>query len=279
MILIREISELRRKLNELNTKNTSIGFVPTMGALHQGHFSLIEKAKKENSICVCSIFINPTQFNNSEDFEKYPSTIEQDVIQLNQLECDILFLPSALEMYAQLPKLTFHFGALEQVMEGLNRPGHFNGVAIVVSKLFHIVQPKKAYFGQKDIQQFAIISQLVLDLSFDIELECCPTLREKDGLAMSSRNLRLSTDERSKAPFIYQSLLKAKELLENNSPLDTKNIIQQDFKFNRAFQLEYLEIVDFESLQPIQKIENNAKYAICIAAFLGKVRLIDNIVI
>lgn len=259
-------------------KSNSVGFVPTMGALHDGHISLIKRAKKENELCVASIFVNPTQFNNPEDLEKYPRTIEADLKKLEEAGCDIVFLPEVTEMYPSPAILKFDFGSLENILEGKFRPGHFNGVGIVVSKLFNIIKPSKAYFGLKDLQQCAVINRLVNDLSFSVELILCDTVREEDGLAMSSRNVRLAPSFRTQAPNIYASLNLAKsELLKGASIQDTLNIVKDFYSILPDFEVEYFEIVDFNSLQPISVYNTEIKTAIVVAAHLGGVRLIDNI--
>lgn len=273
------ISETQNYLKTQQKSGKTLGFVPTMGALHAGHISLIEQAKKENDISVCSIFVNPTQFNNPEDLKKYPRTLERDCELLQAAGCEVVFAPSAEEMYHNLPKLKFDFGNLETVMEGKFRPGHFNGVGIVVSKLFHVVKPDKAYFGLKDLQQVAVIRQMVYDLSFDLEIIPCPTLREADGLAMSSRNMRLSVEARALAPHIYKVLnLTKAQLQAGASSVEAHAHAVAYFKNYPEFELEYLEIADFDTLMPIGQINSPDKTAICIAAFLGGVRLIDNIV-
>jgi len=277
MKIINSIIKLKSEL--LPLKNSTIGFVPTMGALHDGHLSLIEKSKKENDFTICSIFVNPTQFNNKEDFEKYPNTINEDTKLLEKQNCDFLFLPSSKEIYSSKSILKFDFGNLENTMEGRFRPGHFSGVALIVSKLFNIVNPTKAYFGQKDFQQLAIIKQLVIDLSFDVEVISCPTIREKNGLAMSSRNERLSKHEKHESSIIHNSLQLAKTKLlslKKTDIIDIKAEIELQFE-NSNLQLEYLEIVSSTSLEPILTNENLNNTTICIAAFCGNVRLIDNI--
>ncbi len=273
-----EIKTLQTYLQNQRKSGKTIGFVPTMGALHQGHLSLIETAKNQNDVVVCSIFVNPTQFNNPHDLAVYPRTLEADCKMLEEVACDIVFAPSASEMYPSLPTLKFDFGTLENVMEGKFRPGHFNGVGIVVSKLFNIVQPNKAYFGQKDLQQCAVINCLVKDLSFSLDLVICPTQRETDGLAMSSRNRNLSEDQRVIAPEIYKSLSAAAELLKTKSSTEVKQFVTDYFEVIEDIELEYFEISDFETLLPIEELLEG-KTALCIAAFLGKTRLIDNIII
>lgn len=250
-----------------------------MGALHEGHISLIEAARVETDVIVCSIFVNPTQFNNPEDLAKYPRTLEEDCAMLEKAGCSAVFAPSVEEMYPEQPLLTINFGLLETVMEGASRPGHFNGVGIVVSKLFNIVQPDKAYFGQKDLQQVTIVKRMVQDLSFNLELIICPTVRESDGLAMSSRNRRLSTEERSHAPIIYKILLDAKEKLREGADVeDVKESVQLEFHVLAGFELDYFDVVDTKTLQPIHTIGSPETTALCIATFLGPVRLIDNII-
>lgn len=277
MLLFENIKDFQAFFAE---KKEKVGFVPTMGALHQGHLSLINKAKTENEIVVASIFVNPLQFNDKVDLEKYPKKIQKDKELLESEDCDVLFLPNNKIFYPTEPILKFDFGALEAVMEGANRPGHFNGVAIVVSKLFNIVKPNRAYFGQKDWQQFIIIKQLVEDLSFDIELVPCPIIREKNGLAMSSRNQRLNTQEKIQASALFQSLQRAKEKYEQNISLKKiKNELIEFFKNTKGVDLEYFEIVNAYSLQNLQEEERTKKVVFCIAAKVGEVRLIDNILV
>jgi pantoate--beta-alanine ligase len=255
----------------------SLGFVPTMGALHEGHMALVRRSKHENKLTVCSIFVNPTQFNNPDDLKKYPRTFEEDCKMLEAEGCDVVFVPSAEEMYPFLPSLRIDFGSLETFMEGKFRPGHFNGVGIVVSKLFNIVKPNNAYFGQKDIQQVAVIQRLIKDLSFDINLVVCDTVRESDGLAMSSRNRRLSPTARAIAPFIYNSLTLGMDLLMSGKLVyEVKEQVSELYKTRPEFELEYYEIVDFETLESIAAINPNRKTALIVAAHLDGVRLIDN---
>ncbi len=250
-----------------------------MGALHKGHISLIKASKADNDVTVCSIFVNPTQFNNPEDLLKYPRTLEADCAMLEAAGCDVVFAPSADEMYPDQPLLKFDFGALETVMEGASRPGHFNGVGIVVSKLFHIVKPNRAYFGQKDLQQVAVVSRMVADLSFDLELVIAPTVREADGLAMSSRNRRLNEEERHIAPHIFRIMESAKnELLQGASVDKVIKEAKNEFAAVAAFKLDYFEIVNLSDLQSIDMIGAEGSNAICVAVFLGPVRLIDNLV-
>lgn len=280
MEIFREIKPLRAFLREKNKAGFLIGFVPTMGALHQGHLSLVEASKKAGCFTVCSIFVNPAQFNNADDLKKYPRTIEEDVKMLKDVKCDVLFTPSAEEVYPQISNTYFDFGSLGTTMEGEFRPGHFSGVALVVSKLFHIVEPDHAFFGQKDWQQFTIINQLVKDLNFNIQLHPIPTLREQDGLAMSSRNQRLTEKQRSKAVVFYQSLLECQSRLGVGENLDKiipsiKNKIEQDAEL----RLEYLQLANRENLSSLNSVEEPNQAVLCIAGFVGDVRLIDNILL
>jgi pantoate--beta-alanine ligase len=279
MKIFHTISETKDFIKAKRKEDLSIGFVATMGALHEGHVSLVNKARQDNDIVLCSIFINPTQFDNQEDLKKYPRTLETDTALLKKADCDIIFAPSSDEMYNAVPKLKLDFGNLEHVMEGEFRPGHFNGVATVVSKLFHIVNPDRAYFGLKDLQQVAILNRLVKDLSFDLELISCPIIRERDGLAMSSRNTRLSPKARSLASQIHKSLQIAKKALEDGLTAEScKKKVVEHFKSFPDFQLEYLEISDFDNLEPLSSKNIAGKTAICIASYLDNVRLIDNVI-
>lgn len=250
-----------------------------MGALHEGHLSLLRAAKSQNDITVCSIFVNPTQFNNAEDYQLYPRLVDQDAELLAQAGCDVLFVPEAAEMYRHKARLTFDFGELERVMEGAHRPGHFNGVATVVSKLFHLVRPHRAYFGQKDLQQFAIIQQMVQDLSFDLELVCHPVIREADGLAMSSRNRRLTPAQRALAPKLYEALQLLEGKLTTEPVEQAKGEAASFLATYPGIKLEYLEVVDAKTLQPLTAVQEADAVALCLAAFLGDVRLIDNLVL
>jgi pantoate--beta-alanine ligase len=280
MEIFREIKPLRAFLREKNKAGFLIGFVPTMGALHQGHLSLIEASKKAGCFTVCSIFVNPAQFNNADDLKKYPRTIEEDVKMLESVACNVLFSPTAEEVYPYKSNTHFDFGSLGTTMEGEFRPGHFSGVALVVSKLFHIVEPDHAFFGQKDWQQFTIINQLVKDLNFNIQLHPIPTLREQDGLAMSSRNHRLTEKQRGKAIVFYKSLLECQSRLRDGERLDKitpsiKNKIEEDAEL----RLEYLQLANRENLSSLNSVEEPNQAVLCIAGFVGDVRLIDNILL
>ncbi|AKD57511.1 pantoate--beta-alanine ligase [Spirosoma radiotolerans] len=272
------VSALRHHLNSLRSEKT-IGFVPTMGALHEGHITLIDAARSANDVVVSSIFVNPTQFNNPDDLARYPRTLEEDCQKLAAAGCEVVFAPSVAEMYPEPTTLRLNFGDLETVMEGAFRPGHFNGVGTVVAKLFNIVQPDKAYFGQKDLQQVAVIRRLVRDLSFCVELVRCPTVRESDGLAMSSRNRNLTDTEREQATALFKALTLAHDLLvEGHSTAQAKAAVTGFFTGNSHFRLEYVEIVNADTLQLASEVLAPGQTAICLAAHLGKVRLIDNLV-
>lgn len=249
-----------------------------MGALHEGHLQLIRASKSSCDLTVVSIFVNPIQFNNSADFDAYPITLEDDFEKLKQENVDVVFTPSIKEIYHQSPEIRFSFGTLETTLEGAFRPGHFNGVGLVVSKLFNIVRPHVAFFGQKDLQQVAVISRLVKDLSFPIELVTVPTVRESDGLAMSSRNLRLSPLSREASPILFNSLTKAKnELIAGREWFEIQAEIIRDFGENHLVELEYFELIDPESFEILLNYTPSLRSFLCIAAHLGGVRLIDNI--
>ena len=278
MQIFRDIKSLQLSLNKLRLEQKTIGLVPTMGALHNGHAELLKASLTENDVTVCSVFVNPTQFNNQEDLHNYPRTYEQDIEFLKSYGCDIVFCPSAEEMYPKPSQLKFNFGELEQSMEGSYRPGHFNGVAIVVSKLFNIVNPTRAYFGQKDLQQFKIINQLVEDLAFNIELRQIPIKRDESGLAMSSRNKRLSPKGLKSAIRLNESLLAVKELINDNN--DFKKIQKEliDQLALEGINVEYLEYVSVENLERVENNYSSNSVAVCIAATVDGVRLIDNII-
>ncbi|NEM96310.1 pantoate--beta-alanine ligase [Pontibacter burrus] len=278
MQVITQVSELRETMQALRCSGKSIGFVPTMGALHEGHLQLLRASVKDNDITVCSIFVNPTQFNNPEDYKLYPRTLDADIELLQTTGCDFIFSPSPEAIYQQHTMLQFSFGKLEQVMEGEMRPGHFNGVATIVGKLFNMVQPHRAYFGQKDLQQVAIVRQLILGLGFDIELVCYPTVREADGLAMSSRNKRLNVAQRETAVSLHDVLELAKSQLRTQPVAAIKATVAEYLKGKLEVELEYFEIADPLTLQPVEQI-TEGEVALCIAAFVGPVRLIDNLVV
>jgi pantoate--beta-alanine ligase len=278
MLVFNTVKKLKEHLSTPRQNKKSIGFVPTMGALHNGHISLIQQAFQENDITVCSIFVNPMQFNNKNDLEKYPRDVEKDIHMLENSGCDIVFNPSVKEMYPEPIKSKYNFGSLENVMEGKYRPGHFNGVAVVVKRLFDIVEPNLAYFGEKDFQQLAVIKKLKEIENLDIKIIGCPIIRENDGLAMSSRNTRLNKNERREAPFVYKTLLEAKDQLLNNTTVeDVKKFVIKQFDRNPNFRLEYFEIAEPKDLKPVHIIQKHDKARLFIAAYLGEIRLIDNL--
>jgi len=280
MEIFKEIEPLKAFLRQQKIATRSLGFVPTMGALHQGHLSLIKASRVENALTICSIYVNPAQFNNLSDLAKYPRTLDQDIERLRKTGCDVLFCPDNSEMYSSESQIKFDFGILDKVMEGRYRPGHFSGVALVVSKLFHIVSPDKAYFGQKDFQQFKIIEKLVEELKFDITLRCMPIEREPDGLAMSSRNVRLSAEQRKKAIIFYDSLKETRELLEKgNSMQNVRQVIKNKFENSNEVRLEYLELADVSNLSPQENVSDKINPILLIAGYVGEVRLIDNLLL
>jgi pantoate--beta-alanine ligase len=276
MLLVKTIKELQYILAEFKESET-IGFVPTMGALHNGHISLVEQAVAENGTVVVSIFVNPTQFNDPNDLERYPHTLETDLRLLEPTGCKVVFAPNVKEVYPEPDTREFNFGELETVMEGKHRPGHFNGVAQVVSKLFDMVQPNKAYFGLKDFQQLTIIKAMVKQLHLPIEIIACPIIREKSGLAMSSRNERLTTEKRKNAAHIFETLKKAKQQKELKTIHELSSWVVKTIDENPFLEVEYFEIVDNIQLQPVKNWNEKSKKVGCVAVFCGDVRLIDNI--
>ena len=278
------VAALTAAIEEAKKSGKTIGLVPTMGALHEGHLSLIHKARQQNDLVVVSVFVNPIQFNNQEDLAKYPRTVEADCEKLAAAGADIAFVPSVEEMYPEPVNTVYHFGPIEQVMEGPRRPGHFSGVAVVVRKLFDLTQPNRAYFGEKDYQQIAIIRNLLEQIKYPIELVPCPIVRADDGLALSSRNMRLSPEARVVAPTIYATLQQAVEMSEvedietvHDFVIDTLSSFQEinGLAENLKFEPEYFEIVDDTTLQPIAQWEDAKGVVGCIAVWLDGVRLID----
>jgi len=277
MEIFNKIAPLKAFLRGLRRSDQAVGLVPTMGALHNGHLALISSSKRENSLTVCTIYVNPTQFNNPADLQKYPRNLDQDVELLRKVECDVVFCPDTEEMYGEKSYLKFDFGHLDKVMEGKFRPGHFSGVALVVSKLFNIVQPNNAYFGQKDWQQFAIINQVVSELKFDLTLNFIPTLRESDGLAMSSRNQRLNGHQRQKATVFYQALLAARESLKAGNDVSLVKALVGDMLENKeGVSLEYFEVAESKNLNVLEIVKGADKPIMCIAGYVDDIRLIDN---
>lgn len=280
MIIFKNIQELSSYLGQQKEKNSVIGFVPTMGALHQGHISLISLAKETCQMVVASIFVNPTQFNDPKDFEKYPITIDKDIDMLEAAGCDVLFLPSVAAMYPDGLKSTkqYDLGYLETVLEGASRPGHFQGVCQVVERLLEIVQPAKLFVGQKDYQQCMVVNRLVQLMNIKTEIIIAPTQREKDGLAMSSRNMRLSAEARAIAPSIYNMLVWIKDTIEPG-PLD--DIVTESCnKLKQAgFAPDYVSIANAATLELVDTWDGKTKLVALTAAFIDGVRLIDNLVL
>lgn len=278
MVVCYKISELKKCLAETGGKDRSIGFVPTMGALHKGHLKLLNSAREENQVLVASIFVNPIQFNNPEDYNLYPRDDTNDLSLMERAHCDVVFVPNAEEIYPQNPTINLNFGTYESGLEGAFRPGHFSGVGVVLSKFFNIIRPDRAYFGQKDLQQCAIVSKLVEDLAFGIEVRIVPTMREDDGLAYSSRNHRLSDIERGNATRFYEALNMAKvKLLEGESIDQVRSMVTDFIQEVSSMQLEYFEIVDSRTLEPTISINYNEPISLCIAGYVGEVRLLDNL--
>lgn len=332
MLVFEKKNDLEKHLTEQRKKGHTIGFVPTMGALHKGHISLIERSKAENDVTVCSIFVNPTQFNDKSDLEKYPRPIEADKALLEKTGCDVLFFPGEREIYPEgggtrdvkegtrdegrgaregigntdmgivgttvqnLPAdaqsqlrqtslksdnryLQVNLGDLDKVMEGTRRPGHFEGVIQVVSKLFDIVNPDRAYFGQKDFQQQTIIKEMVRQLNYGIQIVTCPIVREPDGLAMSSRNVRLTPSERAVAGIISQTLFTIQKLADKLSVDELTMLVESEIAEGSLTELEYFEIVDAGTLQPVLNLDKAESAVACIAVKVGQVRLIDNVIL
>jgi len=277
MKIIYTITNLQKELANIRKENKTIGFVPTMGALHQGHIELVKRSVAENDASVVSVFVNPTQFNDKNDLLKYPRTLEADCDLLQKAGCSHVFAPSVEEIYPEPDTRQFEFGDLGKVMEGQFRPGHFNGVAQVVSRLFDIVKSNKAYFGEKDFQQLAIIREMTKQLNLNLEIIACPIIREPDGLAMSSRNTRLSKNQRTEAASISQILFESKHNQKEYTVQALKTWVIDKINATPELKIEYFDIVDGFNLQSIQHWEDT-KYPVgCIAVFAGEVRLIDNI--
>jgi pantoate--beta-alanine ligase len=277
MQIIEKIENLQKEISKLKSENKTIGFVPTMGALHKGHLSLADFSKSDCDITVFSIFVNPTQFNNKSDLDKYPRTIGQDLEMLKLKGVDIVFTPNQNEMYPKEDTRKFNFGKLETLMEGKFREGHFNGVAQIVSKLFEAVDADKAYFGLKDFQQVTVIKAMVKMLEMPVEIIACPIVREESGLAMSSRNQRLNQEQKQEARILYKTLNNIKKTFNDYSPLELQKISIEQIENNSRLRVEYLEIVDYETLETIKKWNESKNITTCLAAFCGDVRLIDNL--
>lgn len=279
MKVLKTVNSLREIIKQAKSHNQIIGFVPTMGALHQGHLSLVKMSKNQSDITIVSIFVNPTQFNNPNDLKNYPRNTETDLNLLSTLldENDIVFIPDVEEMYPKNNNRVFDFGNLETVMEGKHRKGHFNGVATIVSKFFDIVEPDKSFFGEKDFQQVAIIKNLVVQYQYPVEIIACPTIRENDGLAMSSRNLLLSNSERNKVNLISEILQKSKLKKNKLSVKELKNWVVKNINQIQSLEVEYFEIADDIHLQSIENWSQDTGKVGCIAVHVGNIRLIDNI--
>lgn len=279
MIICQSSADLTAHLSPIQAAGSAVGFVPTMGALHQGHISLLNCAKKTTHFSVVSIFVNPTQFNDPEDFEKYPRNVEHDLQRLEAAGCDLVFLPSYEDIYPQGPvEKAYDLGGLDLVMEGPMRPGHFNGVAMVVHRLFQLVHPSDAFFGEKDFQQLAIIKFLVRSLQLNVTIHGCPILREANGLAMSSRNERLTPEQRENAAAIYASLQIAREHLQDfTSAKEIKEFVVNKINENPYLEVEYFDLIEANTLQEINRMDEAIEPVGCVAVYAGSVRLIDNI--
>ena len=277
MKIVNSIQELKRYLAEERQHNKQIGFVPTMGALHNGHLSLVKRCVEENDVCVVSIFVNPTQFNDKNDLATYPRTLDKDSALLEPAGCDYVFAPTEAEMYPEPDTRTFDFGTVSAVMEGARRPGHFNGVAQIVSKLFYAVEPDNAYFGEKDFQQIAVIRAMVKQLNIPVKINACPILREEDGLALSSRNVRLTPEQRQKAPLIARTLKESTNFAVGKSVQEVIDYVVNTINADPVMRVEYYEIVDGITMESIKDWSDTDYAGGCITVYCGEVRLIDNI--
>lgn len=277
MKIVSSIKDLKNFLALEREKGKKVGLVPTMGALHAGHISLVKRCVAENDICVVSDFVNPTQFNDKHDLETYPRTLDADCALLESVGCDYVFAPSVAEMYPEPDTRVFNLGPVAEVMEGPRRPGHFNGVAQVVSKLFYIVEPDNAYFGEKDFQQIAVIREMVRQLNLPVHIVDCPIQREADGLALSSRNTRLTPEQRQKAPVIARTLKESTTFVPAKSVQKVIDYVVNTINQVPEMEVEYFEIVDGNTMQPIQNWSDTTYPVGCITVYCGEVRLIDNI--
>jgi pantoate--beta-alanine ligase len=276
MDILTKIADVQMTVKAYRDHGKSLGFVPTMGALHEGHISLLRRSVAENDISICSIFVNPIQFDRPGDLEKYPRNLKRDYSMLESGACNMVFAPSVKEMYPEKPAERYDFGALEEVMEGRHRPGHFNGVAVVVKRLFEICRPHRAYFGEKDYQQLMIIRELVKKEKLPVEIVPCPIIREADGLAMSSRNARLTKEERAIAPVIFSTLHFIREHARKTEMAKLLEQARQKLHANPGVRVEYILVADEKSLQPVQAWEETVHLRAFVALFLGNIRLIDN---
>jgi len=280
MEIINSISSVRETVGRIKGKENTVGLVPTMGALHDGHISLVKASVKDSDITIATIFVNPIQFNNPEDLLAYPASLEEDVVKLKLNDCDYVFVPSQEDMYNESPVLNFNFGNLETTMEGAYRPGHFSGVALIVMKLFNILQPTTAYFGQKDLQQFKVIEKMVVDTSLDIALKMMPIIRERSGLALSSRNRRLSEEDKIIAPEIYRALKLGADNFKNGASInEVISICKKEIAKYPRIKLEYLTLVNLKDLQYAETVNGEDQLALCFAGYIGEIRLIDNLII
>ncbi|AUI45479.1 pantoate--beta-alanine ligase [Bacteroides hominis] len=277
MKVIHTIKDLQAELSVLKAQGKKVGLVPTMGALHAGHASLVKRSVNENEVTVVSVFVNPTQFNDKNDLVKYPRTLDADCKLLEACGATYTFAPSVEEMYPEPDTRQFSYAPLDTVMEGAFRPGHFNGVCQIVSKLFEAVKPHRAYFGEKDFQQLAIIHEMVRQMQFDLEIVGCPIVREEDGLALSSRNARLSAEERENALKISQTLFKSRTFAATHTVSETQKFVEDAIVAAPGLRLEYFEIVDGNTLQKVGNWDQTSYAVGCITVFCGDVRLIDNI--
>ena len=277
MIVVETVDKLRAFLAAARAEGKSIGLVPTMGALHEGHASLVKRSVEENDVTVVSVFVNPTQFNDKGDLERYPRTLDADCALLSSLGANYVFAPSVEEVYPEPDTRVFDFAPLDKVMEGVYRPGHFNGVAQIVSKLFMYVEPDRAYFGEKDFQQLAIIREMVRQLGFKLQVVGCPIVREKDGLALSSRNTLLTPEQRITALAISKTLFASLDYAKLHTLMETKQMVEQAIAGTEGLELEYYEVVDGNTLQPVASWDDTDYIVGCITVYCGKVRLIDNI--
>ena len=277
MKVVHTIKDLQVELTALRAQGKTVGLVPTMGALHAGHASLVKRSVSENGVTVVSVFVNPTQFNDKNDLVKYPRTLDADCKLLKACGATYAFAPSVEEMYPEPDTRQFSYAPLDTVMEGAFRPGHFNGVCQIVSKLFEAVKPHRAYFGEKDFQQLAIIREMVRQMQFDLEIVGCPIVREEDGLALSSRNARLSAEERENALKISQTLFKSRTFAATHTVSETLKFVEDAITAVPGLRLEYFEIVDGNTLQKVDNWNQTSYVVGCITVFCGDVRLIDNI--
>ena len=277
MRVVKTISELKSLISGYKQENKTVGLVPTMGALHAGHKSLVDRARKENDIVVVSVFVNPTQFNNKQDLVTYPRTEERDCALLEAAGCDVVFMPAVEEVYPEPDNRQFDLGAVAEVMEGAHRPGHFNGVAQIVSKLFSFVEPDRAYFGEKDFQQIAVIRKMVQLEGFELQIVACPIKREDDGLALSSRNVRLTAEQRQLAPNIYRVLKESCNFAKSHTVAETEKFVVDSLNALPQMEVEYYSIVDALTMQPVSDWADADSITGCITVYCGEVRLIDNI--